>query len=277
MYPFFEIAGKAVGTYGLCAVLGFLVCGAVAWRLGKRVKIIFDDIILLMLAAALGIAVGGHILYGFTNLKDLVSFIATNPNIGFFNMVLLVVRCFGGQVFYGGFIGGSLALYIYTAFSKSVKRETAFDIWGVCIPLFHFFGRIGCFMGGCCYGIECRFGFITFGNTLVPEINGVRRFPVSLLEALCNLLIFAVIFCLFRKGIFKGRLIYIYVLLYAPIRFITEFLRGDTIRGFFLGLSTSQWISIILFIAASVLLTKAVSRTHTPAEELRKTERLFFL
>lgn len=273
MYPVVFIAGRAVGTYALCGVVGFLVCGAVASGMGRKNGTAFEDIILLMLASAVGLTVGGHILYGLTNLGDLISAISDKQNIAFSDVISAVTQCFGGSVFYGGFIGGSLALYIYTAFSKSVKRRIVFDIWAACTPLFHFFGRIGCFMGGCCYGIECRFGFITFGNTIVPGINGVRRFPVSLLEATCNLLIFAVIFCLFYKGIFKGRLIYIYVLLYAPIRFITEFLRGDAIRGFFWGLSTSQWISIILFVAASVLLTKAVSRKHTPAEELRKTER----
>ncbi len=268
MYPVVLIAGRAVGTYALCAVLGFLVCGAVATKMGKRSKTAFEDIILLMLTSAVGLTVGGHILYGLTNLGDFISEISGRQNVAFSDIISAVSRCFGGSVFYGGFIGGSSALYIYTAFSKSVKRETAFDIWAACVPLFHFFGRIGCFMGGCCYGTECRFGFITFGNTIVPEINGVRRFPVSLLEAMCNLLIFAVLLKLFRKESFKGKLIYFYIFLYAPVRFLTEFLRGDAIRGFFLGLSTSQWISIILFAAASVILPKALTRErNTPAEE----------
>jgi len=59
---------------------------------------------------------------------------------------------------------------------------------------------------------------------------------------------------LMKKGIQKGRLFYIYLLSYSVLRFINEFLRGDEIRGFVLGISTSQLISILIFIASLSLL-----------------------
>ena len=52
-----------------------------------------------------------------------------------------------------------------------------------------------------------------------------------------------------RKGL---PLLITYIFLYAPVRFMLEFLRGDTIRGFLFGLSTSQWISLLLLSAAAI-------------------------
>jgi phosphatidylglycerol:prolipoprotein diacylglycerol transferase len=114
------------------------------------------------------------------------------------------------------------------------------------IPLFHFFGRIGCFLAGCCFGIESSFGF-TFNHSIVDEANGINRFPVQLLEAFINILLFFILDVFRRKKLFKQNIIYLYLLLYSFARFFIEFLRGDVYRGFFFVLSTSQIISILIF------------------------------
>ena len=121
-------------------------------------------------------------------------------------------------------------------------------------PLFHIFGRIGCFLAGCCYGIESDFGFTVHNNHLNPSINDVNRLPVPLIEAACNLLIFLFILYLFKKDKMRDKLIYVYMIIYPVVRFTLEFFRGDEYRGFLFGLSTSQWISIILFVFAIVML-----------------------
>jgi phosphatidylglycerol:prolipoprotein diacylglycerol transferase len=128
------------------------------------------------------------------------------------------------------------------------------DIIAPGVPLFHFFGRIGCFFGGCCYGIESSFGYTVHGNELLSSVNDVQRFPVQLLEATLNLILFIVLARLLSKGALKGKLFSIYLLCYSVIRFFDEFLRGDTYRGFLFGLSTSQIISIILFVCSLVYL-----------------------
>ena len=110
----------------------------------------------------------------------------------------------------------------------------------------HGFARIGCFLAGCCYGVECEFGFTAHGNDLVPAVNDVSRFPVQLLESLGCFLIFFLILYLYRKGKLTGRLLFVYLGVYAVLRFCDEFLRGDAIRGFIFGLSTSQFISIFM-------------------------------
>lgn len=125
------------------------------------------------------------------------------------------------------------------------------DLWASltapAIPLFHVFGRVGCFLGGCCYGLPSAWGFV-YRYSPVAEANGVSRFPVQLVEAAWNLVLFLLLARLQRRG--RDRLLPLYLALYAPARFLLEFLRGDAYRGIFLGLSTSQWISLFLFPAA---------------------------
>ena len=98
------------------------------------------------------------------------------------------------------------------------------------IPLFHFFGRLGCFTAGCCYGIG--------------------GFPVQLVEAAINLMIFAVIILVQNQDKLRGKTFCLYLLLYTSVRFVLEFYRGDPERGFIGPLSVSQWISALLFLAA---------------------------
>ena len=87
----------------------------------------------------------------------------------------------GGSVFYGGLLGGILAGAVYLR-----RKGRPLDLWASltapAIPLFHVFGRVGCFLGGCCYGLPSAWGFV-YRYSPVAEANGVSRFPVQLVEA----------------------------------------------------------------------------------------------
>lgn len=254
MLPSFDIFGFTVGVYGLCSVVGLLLCGLVGSRMIKRFGIDFYDFILIMLSVALGLVIGAHIVYGITRIDLFVTAVSHIGKLSFVRFFEIMGIVFGGMVFYGGFLGGLAAIPIYCKFNKKYRARDILDIYAVLVPLFHVFGRIGCFFGGCCYGIESHFGFTVHGNTVNPDINDVNRLPVPLIEAVCNLLIFLLLLYLFKKKYMGGKLILIYMLVYPVVRFTMEFFRGDTIRGFFLGLSTSQWISILLFTTSVVIL-----------------------
>ncbi|MGN1084787.1 MAG: prolipoprotein diacylglyceryl transferase, partial [Lachnospiraceae bacterium] len=254
MFPYFEFLGKTIGSYAVCAIIGLFVCGITAVFLGRRYKIAVEDIILVMVSIGIGLLIGGHLLYGITNLDKLTALFRNASSYSPKEFMLGLGQCFGGMVYYGGFLGAAVGVFLHTKFSKAVDRAGIFDLFAVTIPLFHAFARVGCFLGGCCYGIESRWGFAAHNNTLVPEVNGVVRLPVQLLEAACNLVIFAVLLFLFREGIGKGKLIWYYLLFYPVVRFVLEFFRGDAARGFLWGLSTSQWISILLFACAVIRL-----------------------
>ena len=250
MYPIISILGREVGTYSLCTVVGLLVAGFVAFKLGKTKGFTVEDIIFVVLSIVAGILIGGHLLYGITNYKYIIYLAGNIFNLKFKQILSALSVVFGGSVFYGGFLGAMLTLRIYSSRFAKEKRRTIFDIYAVCVPLFHGFGRIGCFLGGCCYGVESKYGFTVHGNQLVPDINDVSRVPVALIEAYGNLLIFLLLLKLFKKQKLKGKMMYLYMLIYPVLRFGTEFLRGDKIRGIWFGFSTSQWISMVLFTIA---------------------------
>lgn len=266
MFPYFMLFGKMITSYFLLAVIGAFAAGIFACVIAGKRKIDDNNVIVTLLFAAIGVFLGGHILYGITNIKYIPLLFTANS---FSQFITRFQAVFGGAIFYGGLFGGVLAAYIYIRIKKLPLGIYA-DLLTPSIPLFHCFARIGCFLGGCCYGIESKFGFTVTNNKLVPSINGVSRFPVQLLESLLNLILFFIMFYIYKKSIthkyLQGKLLFIYFACYAIIRFWDEFLRGDEIRGFVFGFSTSQFISIILFAVSSVVLTlwhfkgKAVSQ-----------------
>ena len=128
------------------------------------------------------------------------------------------------------------------------------------IPLFHFFGRLGCFTAGCCYGVEWEHG-IVYEHSILESANHVARFPVQLVEAVLNLMLFFLLFYLYKRGKATHKILLLYLLIYPVYRFILEFFRGDTYRGFVGFMSTSQFISVILFtISAVVLIVQGIRK-----------------
>lgn len=255
MFPTFELFGRAVGTYGLCSTVGFLAMLLCVALLARCRGLVPDEEVVVALVCAGGAAVGAVLLYGLTNLPVLAQIVSAYidgryGSVGGF--AADVARCFGGFVFYGGLIGALVACCLYSRWRGYAVLEQL-DLFAVAVPLFHAFGRVGCFMAGCCYGVEVDWGF-TFENSLVSSANGVARVPIQLFEAAGNLLIFAAVLMLFIKGALRGRLIAAYVIAYGILRFVDEFWRGDAYRGLWGPFSTSQWISLLVIAGSVVLL-----------------------
>ena len=240
MYPLINIFGFEIQTYSVMAVIGFVLTAVLALNLGKRRNIPTEKSLMVTFVSAFGIFLGGHLLFALTNLQNIVKLISSG-NFSFSALMPYI----SGMVFYGGLFGAVVAVFLYTAKNKDVKRSDVFDVFAVSVPFFHIFGRIGCFLAGCCYGVESDFGITTYLNTSATHY-GVSRFPVALVEAFINLLIFILIVSFFKRNKLKGKLVFIYLIIYAPARFALEFLRGDIIRGFIFGLSTSQFISLLI-------------------------------
>lgn len=255
MLPFITVCGRTVGSYALCSILGLCISGFVVCRLIKRHGVGVDDSILILLSVVGGIAAGGCLLYGATNIPTIITILQRPNALSHRDTLSALLSCFGGLVFYGGFLGGLLALRTATRRLTPLQRTAFTDIYAVATPLFHTFGRIGCFLGGCCYGIESRFGFLITDNPISPTVCGVVRFPVQLVEAGGNIVLFIILLYLFCRQRFTGRLLPLYLLSYPVMRFALEFLRGDTVRGIWGGLSTSQWISMFLITGTIVFLS----------------------
>lgn len=253
MFPYITILNKQITSYIIMATIGGFVAGLFACKLAKNKNEDVNDVLILLLVSCVGLFIGGHILYAITNIKFIIKLV-NNFNLikSFKDLLDVLIYIFGGSVFYGGLIGSLIAGNIYVK-KKKLKKDLYLDIGAIIIPLFHFFGRIGCFLSGCCYGVESKIGF-KYNHSLVEQANGVNRFPIQLIESVYNLILFLILYKLYSKEKFKGKLIYIYLISYSIARFIFEFFRGDSYRGFLFGLSTSQIISIFLLIFSIIML-----------------------
>lgn len=242
MYPVINIFGLEIQSYSLFATAGYVITAFLTVYLGKLRGMHSYKSLWATLVSGVGIFAGGHLLFAVTNIKAIIGLFQNSS----FNFTALLPYI-SGMVFYGGFSGAIVSLLVFCKLNKDVSRRDIFDIFAVSVPLFHTFGRIGCFFAGCCYGVESDFGITSYLN-ISPAHYGVSRFPVQLVEALFNLLIFALLILFFKRKKLYGKLILVYMSIYAPVRFVLEFFRGDAVRGFVFGFSTSQFISLLIIV-----------------------------
>ena len=150
-----------------------------------------------------------------------------------------------GMTFYGGLFGGVITFILMYRFYYLKNNEPIFDeilrIAPACIALGHAFGRIGCFLSGCCYGIETH----TSIDVYFPFHNH-SYLPTQLFEMGFLFLLAGVLAFLAFKKITNYTFI-VYMLSYGTFRFIIEFFRGDE-RGQLMGLSPSQYWCILLVV-----------------------------
>jgi len=247
MFPGFTIFDTFISSYAVTAAIGVFAAGITAMVRYKKLTGSNYPMLIVLLFSTIGILLGGSILYGITRI-EYWHYIFEAEDL--WTAIRLIGVIFGGLVFYGGLLGGMLVAGIIIKINK-YPGELITDVAAPSAALFHAFGRIGCFLGGCCYGIESDFGFV-FTHSLNESANGVRRLPVQLFESGYEFILFFVLSYLLKKEKLKGRLFSLYLLLYAVFRFVIEYFRGDIYRGFIFGLSTSQFISIFIVIGASV-------------------------
>lgn len=165
-----------------------------------------------------------------------------------------------GFVFYGGLIFGAAAFFL-SARRRGINPARAADLFAPALALGHAFGRVGCFLAGCCHGLPAgRFPFpAVFSNPACevdPALLGVPLYPTQLFEAAGNLVIFAVLNRTLGKKFRGGAVAALYAALYSAQRFFIEFLRGDDRGAIHFGLSPAQLISAAAFAAAAVLSVK---------------------
>ena len=253
MIPEFHIFGKEFSAYMIMALIGILSTLCFLLKLAKKNSIDVIEVESLFLISFVGVIIGSHLMCGVGNYQTIILLLKNIHQIRSLKQLLnTLVLVFGGSVFYGGLLGAILVGFIYIK-KKKLDSKLYFDIGALAIPLFHFFGRIGCFLSGCCYGIECRYGVI-YHYSIVNSANGAKRFPVQLVEALFNICLFLVFLYLFNKKKKQGKLIYIYLISYSIVRFLLEYLRGDYYRGFIGSLSYLQILSLIIALTASAKL-----------------------
>lgn len=246
MLPEIHIFGARLPTYGLLSVFGAAICFFYLLQKYQKYQIARDDMVHSLLFASIGAMVGGKLLFLVT-IFPYYSALFEHYSIAEVLTNLLTQ----GFVFYGGLIGALLMVLLYCRMYQ-ISFSNMMYMAAPAFPLFHFFGRIGCFLAGCCHGIPVSWG-IAYHNSLGNVPNGVPLLPVQLIEAGGNLLLFLLLNWMQNRKK-EGNLIGIYLVAYSMMRFILEFFRGDKLRGIFWGLSTSQWIALAIVISVPIFL-----------------------
>jgi prolipoprotein diacylglyceryltransferase len=129
------------------------------------------------------------------------------------------------------------------------------DLMGPMLGLIQAFGRLGCFMAGCCHGRPYRWG-VRYGQVHAEhgfehELVGVRLFPIQAVESLCLFAIAASGAARALSGASAGSALATYLVGYAAIRFLLEFARGDDARPHFFGFSEAQWTAVVVMTATA--------------------------
>lgn len=239
MYPIlFEVGSITLYSYGFMIALG-IVAGMVYLIIQgrKEVGLTFDQANSLFLYIFFAAFAGGKLFLFF---EDPSGYLASPQK-------LLTGR---GFVFYGSFL---LAIPTMLWFFRKHKLHTykMLDVMAITTCLVHMFGRIGCFLAGCCYGkpTDSTVG-VTFTNAACYA-NPLHTplYPTQLFEALYIFLVMIFLVLIKSKRRFYGQLFLSYLMLYAVGRFILEFFRGDAGRGFVIDgyISHSQFIALCIF------------------------------
>lgn len=238
MHPIlFEIGSITIYTYGFFIALGALLgFSYMAWQGKKLFGLTFDQSNTLFILLVLAGVIGGKLFLIFEE----PSLYLANPK---------KLASGSGFVFYGSLL---LAIPTMLWFFRKNKIPTLpmLDVMAAVTCIVHGFGRIGCFMAGCCYGIPTK-GFlgVIFTNPICQaEPLNTPLHPTQLYEAGFIFLILIVLLAFKSRKQFDGQLFLIYLIAYATGRGILELFRGDLERGFVVNgiLSNSQFISLIV-------------------------------
>jgi len=165
----------------------------------------------------------------------------------------------GGLTYYGGFVGASWAAWHLLGRDRFPFWKAA-DMAGMTIPIGLGFGRMGCLLAGCCFGVPTGgpAGLIFPSNSPASEwqnnhgilaskfLHSLPVQPTQIYESAASFGIAGILLFYFHgRKRYDGHVFLAFVGLYAVARFVVEFWRSDD-RGGMLGLSTSQLIGVLL-------------------------------
>jgi phosphatidylglycerol:prolipoprotein diacylglycerol transferase len=251
----FSIFGLTIQGYGLMLAIGFLSCYFLSKRLARQTGRNETQIDFLLTTAIIGGIFGARLVY-------VIQF--WGPE---FSQSPQKIFAFwtGGLVFYGGFLFAAALLAIYAWMQR--KEESPLKLLDFCVvflPLGHAFGRLGCFMHGCCFGGRCATDhlfatrFPQYSPAWIQQVqrgelshNATLAHPVwatQIIEAIGLFILFGILWHLYRRQrLAPGILVAIYSLSYSVLRFFVEILRDDPRGATHFSLTFSQLVSLGLF------------------------------
>lgn len=241
MYPIFNIFGKEIPAWGSMVGLGVLCLVGILFYQFNKYNINNKKIDKLILF----VACCGMMFY-----LSAVFFDALWHNIDVWQKTGVFEWNWYGITFSGGMIGAIITYFVgYFIFFRDEKHNLFFYIDFIIpgVVLTHAFGRVGCFLGGCCYGGHTD---SWLGINYPTSYGWDTVFPTQLFEAGFLFILFIVLLFFVKRN-----QLCIYLLTYGPFRFLLEYLRGDSRGGTIFGIFTpSQFMSVIMIIAGILLI-----------------------
>ncbi len=245
-----DIPSLGVKIYGFGLMLTLAMLAAMnlaAWRARKE-KLNGDQVFDLAIWVLIGGLFGARLFFVIEYWKS-------------FESVYDIFKIWnGGIVLYGSIIGGMIGLLLYRTLRPFPLRPML-DAISPAVALGIAFGRIGCFLNGCCYGDICNLPWaVTFPAKTSPWINhldhnlilatAARSLPVhptQIYSAIDGILILILLTAYYPLRKRDGEVTAIFIMAYPITRFLIEQLRNDEV-GFVGGLTISQAISVGFFL-----------------------------
>ncbi len=179
----------------------------------------------------------------------------------------------GGLVLYGGIIGGFLVMVI-AIWRAGYHTLEYLDAVAPSVTIGIAFGRIGCFLNGCCWGGTCSPDFplgVQYPEGSPAVINRLQEqlpadvyfHPTQLYSSVAAVMLTGILYLIQQKRLPTGTVAASFFLLYGLNRFLIEMIRGD--HGVEAGeLTVSQKVSVGIFVAGLSLLTYSIKRREVP-------------
>ena len=268
MYPeLFSIGPITIYSYGVLLAASYLLGLWLAMRRAKQWGLDPTRVLDLGIYIIIAALIGAKLLL---LIVDFDQFSSSPQDL------LSLAR--SGGVFYGGLILAVVVAFWYIAHHR-LPFWTTCDVFAPGIALGHVTGRLGCLAAGCCYGKPADVAWaITFTNPLaaanVGTPLGIPLHPTQIYEAGAELLILVLLLATERHGRrFPGRTFWLYMLLYAISRYVVEIYRGDP-RGELFGISTSQFISLVLAPLSIVMLVWLSRSAPDEPQEIQRRRKV---
>nr|WP_294463946.1 prolipoprotein diacylglyceryl transferase [uncultured Sellimonas sp.] len=235
------IGGLTVHGYGLMIGIGFIAAYLMTEYRARKYRMNTDIVFTLFISSVVFGLLGAKVMYYLTILDRIIK----DPGV--------ILDEMEGFVVYGGIIGGVLAGYVVCRIKKE-RFWQYFDLIAPAIALAQGFGRIGCLLAGCCYGKETHSHLAITFHTSDFAPNGVPLIPTQIYSSILDFLN-CIVLCVIARHARKEKTVAgCYLIFYSIGRFILEFFRGDLERGSVGVLSTSQFISVFIFVIGVVVL-----------------------
>lgn len=235
MHPIlFKLGPLALRSWGFMLLIGFVLGYWLAIKRARKYHI--PTVFLLDLALYLLLAgiIGGRLIYVLLNF----SFYLHNP-------LQIIAIWNGGLSFYGSFGAGVLTTLVFCK-RRNISFFKMADLITPSLALGYAFGRIGCFLNGCCYGVPTN---LPWGVIIPGAFFGEPVHPVQLYAFVANIIfLFVLLWFDNKKKSVDGQTFTLYVMLYAFYRALAEILRkGATAQILVDGITQGQVASIIIF------------------------------